>query len=114
VPEIPAEIQARLDAAERVCVLYAWCPPTDMDSDRNKALYMLWRAWSDLPGTDCRPAAHPGLTDAVITDLARQRDSIRAEALDRLFASDVDDLTYGVHNPVTDPCGAPPIGGTDA
>lgn len=109
--EIPDEIRERLEAAERVCVLSGWTASnTTIGSDIDKALYMLWRKWTMLPGVDPGPQAHPDLNDEVIASLARQRDDLRAETLERLGV-----LTdqHGPADPLSDPCGAPPIGDRD-
>src|ERR1700734_1302613 len=108
--EIPDEIRERLEAAERVCVLYGWTGSGN--SERGKALYMLWLRWTEVSGNDCSPEANPGLTDDVIADLARQRDDRRDSALMRLGLPP-DPLPPGPVDPRSDPCGAPPTGGRD-
>ena len=83
-PEIPEEIRERLEAAERVCVLYGWTSIGD-DSERSKALHELWSEWVRLVGSAfAGPDAHPDLNDERITELARQRDEIRERALARI------------------------------
>lgn len=79
----PAGLLARLYAAEAVCTLYSWTCGTG-DSDRDKALHELWRAWTQVSGVSTDPADHPGLSDEVIGRLARQRDEIRARTLARI------------------------------
>jgi hypothetical protein len=74
--EIPEDIRARLEAAERVCAVFSWCGVRRV-GDRDKALIMLWRQWRNLPGTSDDRDDHPGLTDEALADLARQDDEIR-------------------------------------
>ena len=75
----------RLEAAERVCVLYGWSALGD-GSDRSKALHELWSEWDDLPGTDSSSAGNPELSDERIAELARRRDETRARTLERIRA----------------------------
>lgn len=83
------ELEARLRAAEDVCVMYAWSPAGPGGSDREKALAMVWRHWYDMVGAKfVEPEAQPHLSDERIAELARERDEIRANmqwALDRLI-----------------------------
>lgn len=82
--EIPEEIRERLEAAERVCVLFGWTSASH-DSDRDKALHELWSEWVDLVGSAFTgPDAHPELSDERITALARRRDRIREQTLARI------------------------------
>jgi hypothetical protein len=77
------EERTRLEAAERVCLLYGWSG-IGGDSDRSKALREMWGEWADLPGVSLRPGDHPGLSDERIAELARRRDEIRARTLGRM------------------------------
>jgi hypothetical protein len=106
-PDIPEEIRERLEAAERVCVMYGWCPVADQ-GERGKALYMLWKRWVDVNGTDMLPASHPDLNDDVVADLARQYDEIRARVLQLVEV--IPAPGSGTVDPRSDPSGAPPIG----
>jgi hypothetical protein len=79
-----AGARERLAAAETVCVLFGWTSAHD-DTDREKALTMLWRRWSNLVGNAfTSPGAHPELSDEVIASLARERDAIRERTLAKL------------------------------
>jgi hypothetical protein len=78
------ELRRRLEAAERVCVLYSWTGHVH-DSDRGKALHELWAEWAGLPGTSWQPEDHPDLSDERISELARRRDDKRARTLDRIY-----------------------------
>jgi hypothetical protein len=109
VPEIPEEIRERLEAAERVCVMYAWTSGVH-DNDRSKALFELWRRWVEVSGNDCSPAANPDLGDELIAGLARQRDETRERALAAIRDGG---RQHGPADPASDPCGAPPIGDQD-
>jgi hypothetical protein len=82
--EIPEEIRKRLEAAERVCVLYGWTGVTE-ESERSKALHELWSEWVKMvsPGFTSR-AAHPDLSDERIAELAARRDEIREQTLARM------------------------------
>jgi hypothetical protein len=104
--EIPEEIRERLEAAERVCVMYSWTSSLD-DSDRPKALFELWRRWTEVSGNDCSPAANPDLSDELIGQLARQRDETRERTLAVIRDGG---QQHGTPDPASDPSGAPPIG----
>lgn len=75
-------LKARLEAAERTCVLLGWYALPD-DSERGKAVLQAWMDWSALPGVETGPAAHRDL-EALIPELARRRDETRARTLDRI------------------------------
>ena len=69
--EIPEEIRERLEAAERVCVLFGWTASTGT-GDRDKALHELWSEWVDLVGSaSTGPDAHPELSEERITGALR-------------------------------------------
>jgi hypothetical protein len=80
------QLEARLDVAEDVCVMYAWSPATTMGpaaTDRDKAAHELWVRWEHAGGDSSREAnAH--LTDELVSELARQRDATRARTLARI------------------------------
>jgi hypothetical protein len=107
--EMPEEIRERLEAAERVCVLYAWTGGPH-DSDRSKALHELWSHWVKVSGNDCSPAANPDLSDELIEQLARQRDATRERTLAAIRDGG---QQHGTPDPASDPSGAPPIGEGD-
>lgn len=75
------ELEQRLDAAEDVCVLFAWSPV--QYNDRADAAFEMWKKWEDIGG-DSTPKVNPHLTDAVITELSQHRQSIRAKVMDRV------------------------------
>ncbi len=75
-------LRERLRAAEAVCVMYG-ISPARHETEREKAAYEVWLTWSELVGPDAT-TAHPDLTDERITELARQRDTKRAETLARI------------------------------
>src|SRR4051794_20256283 len=65
---VSAEDMAKLNAAEKVCILYGWTPPGD--SEREKACSQLWQEWAALVGSDfTAPKAHPELPDERIAEL---------------------------------------------
>jgi hypothetical protein len=79
--EIPEEIRERLEAAERVCLMFGWTA-SRRESDRDRALHMLWSRWHkeygyelDPLGSD-EPAEGLGLTEGAVADLARQDDEV--------------------------------------
>jgi hypothetical protein len=77
----PGALEARLKAAEAVCVLLGW-QANPMGADEEKALHQLWSDWAQLAGPDFTgPDAHPELSDAEIAGLARKRDEIRERTL---------------------------------
>jgi hypothetical protein len=80
------QLEERLRLAEDVCALLSWSPVRH-DTDRDKALYELWRRWSHVASTDRRD--YPHLNDEVIAELARQRDETRAETLSRMGIREV-------------------------
>lgn len=68
---------ARLEAAEAVCALLgATATSTPLKTDREKALYELWEAWTSLHG-----ANKTRITDDQVRELARVRDAKRATTL---------------------------------
>jgi len=77
------QIEERLAAAEALCVAFAWSPARS-STDTEKAAHELWRRWSQISGDSCNPQDHPELSPSVIAALARRRDEIRAETLNRL------------------------------
>lgn len=81
------EIEARLRAAEDVCLMYAWSPARSGDprlTNREKAAYILWRRWDEMAGKDTDPARNKHLGDDVVTELAAQRDAERERVMARL------------------------------
>lgn len=76
------ELEARLVLAEDVCVLYGWTGGGP-ETDRDKALYMLWSEWVRATGGGDRQS-HPHLTDEHIARLAAERDAIRERTLGRI------------------------------
>jgi hypothetical protein len=74
---------ARLRAAEEVCLMYGWTGAC-RDTDRDKALHELWSHWVNVSGASMSPADHPELSDERIAELARQRDETRARTLARI------------------------------
>lgn len=79
------DIRARLEAAERVCVMFGWTAAR-MDSDRDKALHELWAEWVSISGVSTSPEDHPDLSDDRIAELARRRDETRRRTLARIRA----------------------------
>lgn len=75
--------QARLDAAERVCVLYGWCGVHD-ESERDKAAHELWSTWYNDFGRDAEKR-HKKQLQAAIPELARNRDATHAATLTAYF-----------------------------
>lgn len=104
--EVPEGFRARLEAAELVCALAGWIPLPVPADDRRKALYVLWRRWTQVSGNDGTPAANPGLTDDVIAGLARQARDQMLAALAGVFP---DQVPPGPADPRFDPCGAGPV-----
>lgn len=78
-------LRARLEAAERVCVLYGWTAAGD-GSTRSKALHELWVQWLDLSGVSLLQSDHPDLSSERIAELASHRDETRARTLARMRA----------------------------
>jgi hypothetical protein len=74
---------ARLRAAEEVCLMYGWTGASH-ETERGKALYELWSHWVNVSGVSMSPADHPEMSDERIAELARQRDEIRARTLARI------------------------------
>jgi hypothetical protein len=85
IPPAPPEASTmrRLHAAEQVCLMFGWTGSPG-NSDRDKALFQLWREWVDLSGVSLDPAEHPELSDERITELAGKRDQIRTGVLAKL------------------------------
>lgn len=81
------EERARLEAAERVCLLFGWSPAHGHGGgpDIEKATGQAWQEWAEIVGSDFTgPEAHPDLGEEAIKALARKRDGIREETLKRL------------------------------
>jgi hypothetical protein len=79
-----AGLAERLQAAEDLCVMYAWSPSRH-DSDRDKAAHELWLRWMDVSGNRCTTEENPHLTDELIAGLAAKRDATRNATLQRIF-----------------------------
>jgi hypothetical protein len=88
--EVASDLQRRLEAAERVCVLYGWTGGGS-GSDREKALHELWSDWVDVSGVSLSQTDHPDLSDERIAELAQRRDATRAATLERMRARDADE-----------------------
>ena len=79
-----AELEARLAAAEAVCLMHAWTGSHET-TDRDKALYMLWRHWWDMvPAEQKQRSNHPELDDVAVFAMAVERDLIRDTTLRRI------------------------------
>lgn len=66
----------RLDAAERVCLLYGWTGNTNnlVATDKEEALMQAWMEWRRVvPDGFLDPVQHPGLSDEAIRELAEKR-----------------------------------------
>jgi hypothetical protein len=60
----------RIELAEQICLLYGWTA-VHHDSDRDKALYLLWNAWcKTVPKSFTKPKNHPELSDEQCAKLA--------------------------------------------
>lgn len=83
---IPNPLQARLEAAEAVCLMYGWSRTREFDgTDRQLATLQLWNRWVDLVGMDfLSPKQHPELNEDETKALADQRRAIRAETLKKI------------------------------
>ncbi len=68
------QVEARLNAAEDVCVMYGWSPSkrSSAMSERERATYALWRRWTNEFDGDSSPNHNRHLSDAVIADLASE------------------------------------------
>jgi len=87
VSDLTENLTARLEAAERVCLLFGWTSLGD-DSDLSKALHETWGRWASVVGPAfTNRAAYPELSE-VISDLARCRDITRENALAMLRGND--------------------------
>lgn len=75
------QLEARLNAAEDVVVLWSWSPA--QRGQRPDACYELWQFWLGLGGSS-DPEANPHLTDGLIETLAQRRQATRGAELDRL------------------------------
>lgn len=73
-----ADLEARLEAAEKVCLFYGWSPSHD-GSDPEKATYMAWTAWFALV-PDGELAPKPTL-NREIKRLAAARDALHTQTL---------------------------------
>jgi hypothetical protein len=80
------QLEARLDAAEDVCVLFAWSPIGD--SVPEDAAFEAWMVWRGEHGGDDLRKGNPHLTDEVIQAMAGRRAAIRRATMIRLFATD--------------------------
>lgn len=90
VTEEMARLVPRLEAAERVCVLFGWTG-CGGGSDRGKALHELWAEWVAVVGTAFTDrSAHPELSDERIAELARRRDLTRRRTLDAIRTGEAD------------------------
>lgn len=65
------ELEARLNAAEDVTVMYGWSPAkrSSAMTERERATFALWRRWDEMGG-DSSPKGSPHLDDAGIAELA--------------------------------------------
>jgi hypothetical protein len=77
------QLEARLDAAEDVCVLFAWSPIGD--GVRNDAAFEAWAVWRKNHGGDDSRKGNPHLTDDVIQAMSDRREATRKATLARLF-----------------------------
>jgi hypothetical protein len=85
-----AQLMKRLEAAERVCVLFGWTAASS-GTDLDKALHELWAEWVAVAGTAfAGPSAHPELSGERIAELARRRDLTRQRTLDAIRAGEAD------------------------
>jgi hypothetical protein len=75
------QLETRLAAAEDVASLYG-ATASMARTDREKALYMLWRHWAHTFGDQVQR-----ITDERVEQLARERDRIREETMARLYGS---------------------------
>lgn len=75
---MPIDLEARLAAAERVCVLVGWTPQAS-NSDRSKALSQAWQEWHRVYGQ-----LAPEPSDDEVVELAARRDVIRNVTLSRI------------------------------
>lgn len=78
----PANIEARLAAAELVCQIIAG-RPVDNSSDEGKALTQAWIDWSNLAGSP-RVATRDEFAP-IVRALAARRDAIRVKTLSALW-----------------------------
>lgn len=67
------ELEARLTAAERFCVVFGWTGVA-RDSDRDKAAHELWADWVRVSGHPLSPRANQEL-DALVPTLAAMREA---------------------------------------
>lgn len=77
------QLEARLDAAEDVAVLFAWCPV--QHNQRSDAAFEAWRVWEAIGGDSSRKG-NPHLTDEVIADLSARRQETRTRTIAALTA----------------------------
>ena len=79
------QLEVRLAAAERVCVVFGWTAATNTEA--SKACHELWREWLRISGVPTGPRHNTELHDMVPV-LAAMRDAQRAETLRRLPRED--------------------------
>jgi hypothetical protein len=77
------QLEARLDAAEDVCVLFAWSPVGD--SVRDDAAFEAWKVWRTDHGGDDSRKGNPRLTDNAIQVMSDRREATRKATLARMF-----------------------------
>lgn len=82
------QLEARLDAAEDVVVMWAWCPSRSTETERDAAAHELWLRWQVLPGADASPAGNRHLSDELVRELAARRAATRAATLERLVGGE--------------------------
>jgi hypothetical protein len=72
------ELIKRLEAAERVCILYGYTE-SRYKTDREKAIYEWWLDWSEIVGMEFIDLTrHPEFHDQLIFMRARDFDNKRA------------------------------------
>jgi hypothetical protein len=77
------QLEARLDAAEDVVVLFAWSPIGD--GVRDDAAFEAWTVWRKNHGGDDSREGNPHLTDDAIREMSGLRKATRRATLARLF-----------------------------
>ncbi|HMM95319.1 hypothetical protein [Phycicoccus sp.] len=105
-----AQLEARLNAAEDVVVLWSWSAARS-ETERERATFALWEHWLGIGGSS-DPKANPHLTDGLIGELARRRAAAEEQA--RMALADlVADVTVHACPPdgefVTPCCGRSPF-----
>jgi hypothetical protein len=81
------ELERRLAAAERFCVVFGWTAAA-RDSDRDRAAHELWADWVRVSGHPLSPRANPDL-DAMVPTLAAMREATISATLQRIHDEDV-------------------------